>query len=352
MIDLRRATHDTSSCGRTWEEIVTLLQSWCYFGLLIEIFAIAGIFVEIEDFLSPERITHGNQERVVTSQKLSKLLRDWEAKAVCLDTKSQAAPFCAVSRVLRTASVYIHCLWRDGVGHFSNKGISARCTWNSEHLLGSTIQLSILILGEYLETGQKLYNPSPQHEETEPDWQVSLMLKFRMLEAGWCLSEFYSLLDRKAVGNATLYYLSLINRWSLGKDHRNCQWSRHCTLAVDDATYCTRHKHDCWRKSCLEIIVDGPKSRYISSILQQGSIPLLTIQKNKPDKLIVTIMTADTDLLLDNTYAEGNSADEVIYFSAKANKASAQATSSVRSYVCISHVWTEYVKFDLCSVIG
>jgi hypothetical protein len=72
-----------------------------------------------------------------------------------------------------------------------------------------------------------------------------------MALAGWCRSEVVKLLDQK-VGATCMYYLSTMNRHSLGWNHDACEEDFHCLHEkLDLNIYRTKHTLECQQTSKL-----------------------------------------------------------------------------------------------------
>jgi hypothetical protein len=137
--------------GKTSDELLAFVQSWCYFGLLVEFFKTADIDVDPQEFLKPPSKTNEHQ-RLVTTVELPNYLLLWELKS--------RKPGRAEWRVrMRTCSEYLEKasqLVRE-IGHLENEthgrhfsstrdlDKDALKTWREVHL-------SAIILGEQLHT--------------------------------------------------------------------------------------------------------------------------------------------------------------------------------------------------------
>lgn len=301
-----------------FEFALAVLQSWCYFGLVIEFFKVFDIEVSFEDFLE----TDVSGTISVTSARLPsflKLLETRERKNN--DEELGAEQFEALDALLKVACAFV-----------SEIDVDCLHTQFSEHALAQAnrnqglpsvldvVHLSIIILGQYLDLGAGLINTYRN------SWGHSPYLQARLLQAGWCRSETYTFLDRLSGNAACLYYIACISRHTSYRadDHRNCEDSFRCNREnLDRARYKTRHASSCANPGvCPKISFEEPSCPNIDSIVSKGRIPVVTAipgSKGQKPSCSITSTSSSFDQSHDSTVQE-----------------SAQVL-----YVCISHVWSE-----------
>lgn len=172
--------------------------------------------------------------------------------------------------------------------------------------IGHKVFLATSLVGEYLELAVGvIYGYS---SNTEYPWPEPLLISLRLTSAGWCSSEIKNLSKRSSL--TYRYYLSSMDRRSLGKDHRACCYSYCLANQVDEATYKTKH------------VVDGcncESERFV-----------LIAQSGLPD----TAVFLSTLLVVQD---EGNDGEAPTWTSCM----SGENGEVPMKYVAISHVWAD-----------
>ena len=298
-------------------EQASIFQSWCFFGLLVEFFKTFDITFTIDDFLD-----YREENTIYLSTKnLPSLSRRLEATTYALSTDERAKIYCRVKPLLVTAGHAVRRLAKD----------TASPTWQIVHF-------SALTLGEYLENWVKFFlqssDPTPN-----PWFGRSALTPQLMDEAGWCPSLTAALLDQE-VDQSSIYYLSRIGQGYNSKDHATCSMN-HCAFdKLNEGTYRTKHADDCpGSEECSETVLDSSMWILLTDIVEAGQVPLLTIlaqnHNGKPNIKVTTSEKCPSRSDLDSVRKGSPRIDRT-------------ALSGVKPYVCISHVWSEYVPYSYC----
>jgi hypothetical protein len=232
--------------NRTHADLLCFFQSWCFFGLLIEVLGVAGISVTVEDFIRIETDNIESKGQVfVSADKLPWLIREWEKGGRDLTEYQKTDRYALIYKHVRDVAQFVcvssqYAIDVDGRHFFSD----STAQWEDGPSIGNVVQLSIMILWNYLGCAAvTFYKPKAVNYDV-PIGQ-SAYLKKRMVQAGWCPHEVSSLCDQ-LVGTACLYYLSSFNRHSLVQNHGSCVTSSHCIYAkLDLETYKTKHATEC-----------------------------------------------------------------------------------------------------------
>jgi hypothetical protein len=232
--------------NRTKGDILCFFQSWCFFGLLIEVLQVVGTKVTVEDFVrrdADEGGCHGNA--LVSTDNLPWLIREWEKGARELTENQKSDRFASIYKILREVAQFVwlagaFAIDADGRHFFSDETEG----WEDGASVGNVVQLSIMILWEYLGSAAIMFY-KPKATIYDIAMGQSAYLKKRMLQAGWCPHEIKSLSDQ-LIGVVCLYYLSSLNRHSLGRDHEACEISSRCVYEkLDLQKYTTEHSPEC-----------------------------------------------------------------------------------------------------------
>jgi hypothetical protein len=256
-LDRLRWTRDeiTNTCttDRTLDEVHAVLQNWCYFGVMNEVFG----SLNLDDFTEPSpsgglRISTANLPSIVSS---------WLNEQAKIPTVQKIEN----GRHLLECFSSISNLFREMQStppHFQTR-------------LDGRLLLSIAVLLEYLvEAGINgpwdLFDEKERASVTEnfmPGCREFLLS--RMKEDGWCPNEIKLLAFNSPP--SLLYFVSNLNPPRPEKDHAisKCNNYRCKAYNVDEATYRTKHT------------VDGCNCPYVFAaqgdlfdILKSGSIPL------------------------------------------------------------------------------
>ena len=259
--------------GQTYLDFLSLLQSWCYFGLVIEFFCAFRIHVELEDFLRTEDDSAGGKLGIVSTRELPSLLLLVEEKTRDDDDEDDIAEsFETVTEYLDTIRDYTTAL---DIKRLQQDELSCLKRATGPLLIDS-IHLSIIILGSYLDQGAFFVNTYGGN------WGTSPLLRERLLAAGWCRSETYSLIDQLSNSPESLYYLSCLTRYSLGRqhEHASCTESFRCAAEnLDHGLYATKHTDaNC---QCEDVILDHTTRPEMTELVLQEKIPVVTVSSNQ-----------------------------------------------------------------------
>ena len=320
-------------------QILGFLQAWCYFGLLAQFFKLASLDIENESFIA----TTSKGRKIIRSHDLPDLLRRWEVLCRHLEEpdrrlrSTKASEY--IAAVARVSYVMAETDFRiESPANGNGVEIEA-----NRPLLTDPILFSIQVLGEYLTIATDLC--AMKGHEVAHAWGKTKVTRDRMLSSGWCLSEIDDFVDQH-LSYSCLYYLSLMDRQVFGRDHSNCT-SLRCTMEeLDNRTYRTRHSLDskCDGK-CSHIVFERSWSRRISEMVNKGAVPLLIVTESKSDqKLDITVLGSKITL---NEPPKEIFRDRLLERKARFLRPiedTKVADKTATSYVCISHVWSEYVS--------
>ncbi len=247
---------------KTWDDAISFVQAWAYFGMQAEILRIGGVDT---DFLPCEYLS---------TKQLPDLLKQLYVynydKVDAIKRERTIASLNVISRVkLFVSEVQAQEMSVPGGVAYSSpgnlleedleeletcndRGIILSCTGNQSSIwvterhwnthpnffaaetgwdrnrggrvesIGLRVFLAISLVGEYLELALGVIYGYSSY--TEYPWQEPLMMSLRLTGAGWCSWEIKNLSKRLSL--TCRYYLSSMDRRCLGKDHRACCHSR------------------------------------------------------------------------------------------------------------------------------
>jgi hypothetical protein len=327
----------------TPNEATALLQSWCFFGLLAEVFNVISIPVKPEDFVSDD---------TVTTAPLLDLLREWELRERNLDDEERVLQHRLISDYLECVNhVLLNVAYhRDEADeheqHFFCKEPPRSCGCiTGAHVcpecpasIPEIVLLSVVLLAEYLQRGLDLYDlESPYYA-----WPESNYLKQRLLRAGWCRQEVAHFHDQHFT-LSSLFYLSTITRKSLGFEHAHCNSLRCSREQLDHKTYKTKHSPGCARTSgkrkCTEIVFDPSTDLRISRFVCDHLTPVITVTAVPGrHKFQLTVRAVQRPTLA----RKAHFLDRMIQRQADFVIGDTETRQTCPlTYVCISHVWSE-----------
>ncbi|KIW68464.1 hypothetical protein PV04_04406 [Phialophora macrospora] len=203
--------------GRTPEQVEAFFQSWLYFGVLIEVLAVAGVAVKTDDFL--DHSTH-----FISTKELPSKLRQWNRASSRASTSRKAKWKAAASNIVAEQSrlLLYHC----GSGRES----SGRNPPFSDEVAASMIALAHTV-GRALDIVQPL--------------PTSQLLRRRIQDAGWCpMGIGRALQDMKIDGH---YYMAARSEpiEPTAQSHKECTEVLCLAGLVDEADYVNRHAPEC-----------------------------------------------------------------------------------------------------------
>lgn len=246
---------------RAPSEVVSLLQTGFYFGCLISVFAEVGIAVRTEDFL--ERAAAPGKIFVRTT-KLRDLMRRWIQKEET--TQSSLNPSARIHRGNHIREMLGYTF------HFF-QGIMQK----SDRMQGEPhrsdlelIGLSIMAMGESMHSvAAMIYGYDPR--ET-PEWGASPVLKARLRENGWCVSDapFFPDSPTRSAISVEYYFGGMACPRDRG-DHLTCTpaiCSKYLEV-VDAETYQQKHAVPSCRCAAVQV---APAA---AEIVEQTRIPVV-----------------------------------------------------------------------------
>ncbi|KAL8665150.1 MAG: hypothetical protein Q9168_007766 [Polycauliona sp. 1 TL-2023] len=304
----------------TSEEQACILQSWCYFGLIVEVFKVFGKTMKIEDFVSrgPSLIPR------LTSCRIPALLRSAEQLTRDMDFDTRAIKYRVIKPWFVTSGIVVRRL----------------ATETPEDSEWARIHLSTLAVGEYifnaLRVSLKCGDPTPS-----PWWARTSLLPTLMRTAGWCPSLTAALIDEE-VSQSFIYYISRMDRRGASIDHAECT-SNNCTLdKLDLKTYQTKHTEVCGgTSSCPYLSLEPQQWTHLLEIVQKQQVPLIVVEKGD-DEATLSIRVSSSEVNGADASKEfaGSKVDSRNTDSCLTTE-SMSAKPGLKAYVCISHVWSE-----------
>ncbi|KAL8670078.1 MAG: hypothetical protein Q9168_005363 [Polycauliona sp. 1 TL-2023] len=273
--------------ARDFDYFTAILQSWLYFGMMIEVFSGAGLEFDPKDFTCGDAAGHWE----VSTTALDRYICYWVAVCSHNDEEENREQGQHVETCLQLANSVFNAI-------VSNMA-SASTDWPLESPIKS-ILLSIAVLGETLGCAEaNFFAPIKRLR-----WQLPGLTQ-SLVDAGWCIGDIINI--TRDCDSSTILYLSNLDRNVSTGDHTRCTSHSGCrAYQIDWNTYTTKHVEGCPTSQCNVI---GPAVDGIGRILRDGNTPLITMDLSQtPSRMSIV----------------------------RDREGSAQS-----KYVAISHVWSD-----------
>jgi len=270
--------------GSSAEEQESFFQTWLFFGLIFEFLnprtpqedeaesqgARPITSPQAAEFLSRIYadlvVVQDGTERVATSALLPFLQREWRPHQFSRDDTQRTQQYDHLTKCLNIVS------WMLSM---------------TVHDFDPAIKFSIAVLGDLLayavnSASRTVSGITPRSETAQIKWSTgyySADVKSQMATAGWCPSDVRKVVDRYK-SMQTLHLLSKMDRPKLDRDHSRCT-DLQCTYSQISLHEYTM-KHHIPGCPCDPL---AASESTIIQILQAGSIPLLSINRDNSDAL-------------------------------------------------------------------
>jgi len=218
-------------------QIDYFFQTWLFFGLIIEVFALSDIEVKTTDFLAPivRKAVHKPQTaRLITTSKLPELIKQWRQKH---QASRDGTVFEGALKLLDFVGKIVDYHCANGKDHRSIHQYG-KVLWS---VSDETTTAIIAVAFTLRKAAFAIYN-KPGNEER---WPVSnSMLLYQRIQRKWCRSDASMIMEdfdidgQNYIAAATGRTLEELDRHYACTDHS-------CEARVADGTYTTQHDPDC-----------------------------------------------------------------------------------------------------------
>ena len=325
----------------TAEDTLSFLQSWLFFGLIIDIFKSVGIDLASRDFIRAS----SDGTRIITTKIFPQLVIGWEVIERNASATNRAEHLKRIDACLSHAQYFIapestplwnHNFFVDEHVRDNIHGASA----------GGLLHLSVLLLGEALRGGRhtvyrdrKTREPSTIGGGAFSDWGSYRLLDRLLLNSGWCPFEVETWRSR-GENSTRLYFSNLIGAREPG-NHAECT-KLECKLnAIDKNAYNTLHiDESCQCVHCYSVPPPGREDIVVlgesaATIFGKGHIPLVVVSGPHEHEILTTTSSEKQGLLAWISHMYKNTRGDAHTTWLVKNS---DAKPRVR-YVAISHVW-------------
>ena len=238
-------------------EVEKFFQTWLFFGLIIEVFALNSIRVSTEDFLAPlsiKAIQKPQETHVVSTSKLPSLIAEWRKKHLASrDSDKENEDFTKVMAYLDQAGKIIdhHCA--DGRGHRSIQQYGS-VLWPVRDETTTSI---IAVASSLRQAARHIYDKPATGEK----WPIAnSLILYHRIQRKWCKSDAAMIMEDFDIDGQ--YYIAAADGQTLESldAHYACT-NNSCEAKVADGTYVTRHADTCTEKDDYE-----PEPRFLGHV--------------------------------------------------------------------------------------
>ena len=250
---------------KTPKEMASFHQSWLYFGLLHEVFAVLGDAYDPWDFVR----TTADGRKVVTTERLGAYVARWERYEEEVTPEAKQARY----EALRTCFDEVDASTRRYCHHKSELHHQPTSIEPQYWPIGPKIALSILVLAETLTFAAM----DILHERFRLFYGDSSLLIDSMQKNGWCPSVLEMLISSSAACVQMVHYATTLGKHAEESAHHRCSAFRCKELDLDETTYVTKHTQEC--PGCE--FLHPPRDMF--AILARGNTPVIRLREEEGD---------------------------------------------------------------------
>jgi hypothetical protein len=278
------------------DEILSFYQARCFFGLLYDVYSVAGKQEDFDVGIYVDR-EGGDEKAIVTTKVLLRELDGILLKERSLSDEEKVERFKGMEKCIKaaqnlTAQLQRHVAERlddeedNGEDMLDNSSLQE--IWVRQIVTESTAMLSETILS----AARQIYLPSSAVDRSllAPLWGRDLppapQSSFhtnRFTKAGWCPRDVAETTETVLGSRSVLFSLSSIDKTSdLHGNHEQCSEESCLLECIDNDTYKPLHAPDCEDSSCPLVpkvaeLGSDDASTIIANVVQKGWIPVIAV---------------------------------------------------------------------------
>ena len=285
----------------TPNEILTFYQARCFFGLLLDLYILAGRKFQLETYLESQI---RKPAAITTRNLLEELLEIGNHEKPLSDDVKTAKFISFDSSIQKTENLtaLIQTLVVDRLETMGdNNPLETKILWDMQIVTESAAMLRETLTS----AARHIYMPVtiPPTMETIfgrelPPAPDNILCRDRFKRAGWCPWYAAEAEETSLKSRSILFALSSIDRNNsdrIGQSHDDCSIER-CVWDNIDDTYQTRHIPDCENEEkCPLVPTEGSKSKsqnasaIVVSIVRRGNIPAISIVQKSDSAPLISI---------------------------------------------------------------
>ncbi|KAF2501715.1 hypothetical protein BU16DRAFT_205795 [Lophium mytilinum] len=298
-------------------ELDKFFQTWLFFGLIIEVFALSGIEVKTSDFLAPivRKAVHKPQTaHLITTSKLPDLIKQWREKH---QASRDETVFEAALKLLDHVGKIVDYHCAGGKDHRSIHQYG-KVLWS---VSDETTTAIIAVAFTLRKAAYAIYNKPGNGDR----WPVAnSMLLYQRIQRKWCKSDAAMIMEDFDIDGQN-YIAAAQGRTLEELDRHYACTDRSCEARVADGTYETQHDPECHEDDY------EPEPRFLGHVFPEyGKRPasLREAIKHTMDAGHLPVLRYDAEQKGLRTY--GHLKDSY-----------SEESSKVPPFVAISHVWAD-----------
>ena len=285
----------------TPNEILAFYQARCFFGLLFDLYTLAGREFQLETYLESQ----SREPAAVSTRNLLEELGEIGDHEKALSDDVKTAKFISFDSSIQETenlTALIQSLVVDGLETMGvNHPLPMKTLWDMQIVTESAAMLRETLVS----AARQIYMPAtiPPNMETVfgrelPPAPENLLCRDRFKRAGWCLWYATEAAETTLKSRSVLFALSSIDRKNsdrIGQSHDHCSVEG-CVWDNIDDTYQTRHIPDCEDvEKCPLVPTEDSKiksqnaSAIVASIVRNSNIPAISIVQEADSAPLLSI---------------------------------------------------------------
>ncbi|KAF2815443.1 uncharacterized protein BDZ99DRAFT_196198 [Mytilinidion resinicola] len=298
-------------------ELDKFFQTWLFFGLIIEVFALSGIEVKTSDFLAPitRKAVHKPQTaRLITTAKLPDLIKRWREKHTA---SRDETVFDGAIRLLDHVGKIVDYHCAGGKDHRSIHQYG-KVLWS---VADETTTAIIAVAFTLRKAAFAIYNKPGNGDR----WPVTnSMLLYQRIQRKWCKSDAAMIMEDFDIDGQN-YIAAATGRALEELDRHYACTDRACEARVADGTYETQHDPNCHEDDY------EPEPKFLGHVYPEyGKSPasLREAIKDTMDAGHLPVLRWDSEQKGLTTYGHRKDSYE-------------EDSAKIPPFVAISHVWAD-----------
>lgn len=290
----------------TVQDILDFYQARCFFGLLKDMYSIAGSELNIESYLDRQ----DREMPLITTKSLLSELSDIANQAYALTDESKTQKYMQLDKCIQSTEALTLFLQLSVVEE-SNYRKRSEAESNATRLndlwtMQVTAESTAMLRETVLSAARQIYMPvtivtelaSCMSRELPPAPENTFCME-RFKSAGWCPRQALEAAQTTLKSRSVLFALSSIDRRDSKQDHSGCSADECKNENVDNNTYQTRHAPECDGRLCPFVPQEpgGPGSSasdIISRCVLDNCIPVISLIERPNCKPFLSIKPYQT----------------------------------------------------------
>jgi hypothetical protein len=282
-------------------DILDFYQARCFFGLLQDMYSIAGIELNIESYLDRQN----DHRPLVTTRSLLTELNDLANQAHNLTDESKTQKYLEIDECIQSTeelTLLLQISVAEDSKHHQRWEVESNATrLNDLWTMQITVESTAMLRETILSAARQIYMPSVISSELAsrmsrelPRAPENIFCMERFKVAGWCPRQALEAAQTTLKSRSVLFALSSIDRRDTKQLHSSCSTDECKYDNVDNDTYQTQHAPDCGGRSCPLVPREyggsgSSASAIISRCVLDNCIPVINLAEQPNHKPFLSI---------------------------------------------------------------